>query len=184
MPAQTVPRVNSIINREQDSLSVAVTALSLHQAKLPLGTPGAKDCCHKGEQITLAASCATADPPAPQPCTSPRLRSTPSSCAAVQHQSKSPNRCAALKKAYSNPSAVQTLSKSADSIPARRSSSGLTASPRRQSKQHSSLSKSTEGTLSCSDEALTAAIRRSRVNLLVFGLNSIVFDTVVHCMHP
>lgn len=162
LPTNRMPALSSANSNEQSSLSTAVTSLSLQKGSLHQGTQGLKPSLLKPGSSMLAASCAVVDLPAPQPCVSPRLCSDASSHAALQHQSRSLNRCATLRKASLNP-AMQTLSKSADAIPARRLSSSLAASPRRQSKIHKSLSKSTEGNLTSSPDAQAAAIRRSRV---------------------
>ena len=154
-----MPDLSSFTSKGQDSLGTAVAALSLQKDNLRQSKQGLKASLLKPGSNILTASCVAADLPAPQPCVSPRVCNDTSSCAASQ---QSPDRCATLRKASLNP-AVQTLSKSADAISARRLSSSLAALPRRQSKVHRSLSKSTEGKLDTSSDTQAAAVRRSRV---------------------
>ena len=167
MPEISVTESVTASSKQQPGLSVAITALSLHQVNAAKGGRDGKQSFCSSKRLALTTKISLAEPEAPEVCTSPRIpaMSTAASHAALQRQHSTPCKPAAAKASSArSQTLVQPLRKSADAIPSRKTSSSLTGSPLRHSRRQSSLSRSTDGVLGTA-EAHIAAIRRSRVTI-------------------
>lgn len=165
--ARLLPDPAATNRKAIEGLDIAVTALALHCDNKFTAVKAVKQSPYSAKGGTWTATSSVAEPAAPEPCTSPRIGAVPAAAglAALQRQHSTPCKTiAASTHSVRTKAAVQPLRKSADAIPTRKTSKTVTASPLRQSRRQSSLSRSGGSTNLSPEEARIAAIRRSRVS--------------------